>query len=233
MPPVVPAMVWLGGAAFVASLAYTFYFYAVVLASAAGDPTLPAPAAVAVDAALFGVFALHHSLFARTGLKHLVSRLVSERLERSVYVWISSGLLVLVCLLWRPVAGLLYSIKLPAGWLLYAVQLVGLVFIARAAGILDPLELAGIRQAVKDTKTSGFRRDGPFGVVRHPIYLGWMLLVFGAPHLTANRLVFAIITSLYLVLAIPWEERSLIASVGEQYRAYQTAVRWRLIPGIW
>ena len=58
-------------------------------------------------------------------------------------------------------------------------------------------------------------------------------MVFGAPAMTINRFVFAVITSLYLVVAIPWEETSLISTFGERYRTYQAQVRWRLIPGIW
>jgi len=58
-------------------------------------------------------------------------------------------------------------------------------------------------------------------------------LVFGAPTMTTNRFVFATISSFYLILAIPWEERSLVAAHGDRYRAYQQTVRWRVVPGIW
>ena len=78
-----------------------------------------------------------------------------------------------------------------------------------------------------------FKVAGPFGLVRHPIYLGWILIVFGAPLMTMSRLLFAVISSAYLVLAIPWEEASLVEAFGERYRAYQRQVRWRLVPGVW
>ena len=74
---------------------------------------------------------------------------------------------------------------------------------------------------------------GPYRWVRHPIYLGWLLLVFGVPHMTATRLAFAAISSAYLVVAIPFEERSLVETFGDEYRRYQQAVRWRLVPGVW
>ena len=70
-------------------------------------------------------------------------------------------------------------------------------------------------------------------MVRHPLYLGWMLVVFGAPLMTANRLLFATISSGYLILAIPWEESSLVEGHGDRYRHYQRAVRWRVLPGVW
>jgi protein-S-isoprenylcysteine O-methyltransferase Ste14 len=69
--------------------------------------------------------------------------------------------------------------------------------------------------------------------VRHPIYLGWILLVFGAPLMTMSRLVMAVVSSAYLVMAIPWEERSLIESFGDRYREYQRRVTSRLIPYVW
>ena len=88
-------------------------------------------------------------------------------------------------------------------------------------------------EGAQNTKEVVFRTNGPFGIVRHPIYLGWILMVFGAPTMTTDRLVFAVISSLYLVLAIPWEERSLVAVFGDRYRTYQDTVRWRILPWVW
>jgi protein-S-isoprenylcysteine O-methyltransferase Ste14 len=75
--------------------------------------------------------------------------------------------------------------------------------------------------------------DGAYRLVRHPIYFGWVLMVFGAPAMTASRLLFAAISTLYLIVAIPFEERSLTKEFGAAYRDYQRRVRWRLIPGVW
>jgi protein-S-isoprenylcysteine O-methyltransferase Ste14 len=69
--------------------------------------------------------------------------------------------------------------------------------------------------------------------VRHPLYLGWMLVVFAVAHMTADRFAFATISSLYLVIAVPWEERSLRQSFGATYTAYETTVRWRVIPYVY
>jgi protein-S-isoprenylcysteine O-methyltransferase Ste14 len=99
--------------------------------------------------------------------------------------------------------------------------------------VIDPLELAGIRQATGQVAAASLKIVGPFRVVRHPIYLGWMLLVFATPTMTAGRLVFAVISSLYLILAIPWEESSLVVGHGDRYREYQRQVRWRVLPGVW
>jgi protein-S-isoprenylcysteine O-methyltransferase Ste14 len=161
-----------------------------------------------------------------------MARVIAPRLERSCYVWVASLLLVLVCVLWQPVAGTVYAVEGGARWLFYALQFLGLHLIVRAAGFIDPFELAGIRQAQRQDAVV-FRTDGPFGLVRHPIYLGWLLMTFATPTMTINRLLFASISSAYLVVAIPWEERSLAVAFGDRYRAYQASVRWRLIPGLW
>jgi protein-S-isoprenylcysteine O-methyltransferase Ste14 len=93
-------------------------------------------------------------------------------------------------------------------------------------------ELSGVKQP-DPSRPIEFRADGPFGLVRHPIYLGWSLMVFATPTMTTSRLLFAVVSTVYLAAAIPLEERLLIETFGEKYRAYQRQMRWRLIPGIW
>jgi protein-S-isoprenylcysteine O-methyltransferase Ste14 len=74
---------------------------------------------------------------------------------------------------------------------------------------------------------------GLYGLVRHPLYLGWALMVFGAPDMTATRALFAVVSTGYLALAIPWEERGLLLTFGAGYAAYQRQVRWRMLPWIY
>ena len=109
-------------------------------------------------------------------------------------------------------------------------QLAGLWITARAAARIDPLELAGIHPA---PRSGGLQTGGPYRWVRHPLYFGWALMVFGAAHMTGDRLAFASLTTIYLVVAIPWEERSLRRSFGDEYARYMRAVRWRMIPFIY
>jgi protein-S-isoprenylcysteine O-methyltransferase Ste14 len=183
--------------------------------------------AVAFDVLLFSAFALHHSLFARPSIKARLERLVPPSLIRSTYVWAASVLLVLVCLFWRPVGGTLYHVALPWLALTAAVQLTGFMLIARAVRAIDALELAGIRRS---GQPQALQITGPYHLVRHPLYLGWMLLVFAIAHMTADRLVFAALSSLYLIAAVPWEERSLEREFGDSYKRYKEAVRWRIVP---
>jgi protein-S-isoprenylcysteine O-methyltransferase Ste14 len=225
---------WAGGAAFVAALGYLVYFYAVALASPEGARGGAALVAGLSDAALFAAFALHHSLFARPGVKARLTAIVPPRLERTLYVWCASALLVVVCAGWQPVAGHLYRVEGELRWLLSGLQLAGVAITAVATRAVNGLSLAGIQQATGRTpREDSITSAGPFALVRHPIYLGWVLMVGAAPSMTANRLLFAILSVSYLILAIPWEETSLVAAHGDRYRAYQQAVRWRLIPKVW
>lgn len=223
--------VWTGGALFVASLATVAWWYTWPLGHAelapGGQPDL---AAFGADAIIFSVFALHHSVCARAPIKAWLARVVPDHLLRSVYVWIASLLLIAVWVAWRPIGGMVYR---ASDWLaspLVSVQIAGAWLIAESVRAIDPLELAGIRSSSGPVE---LQVAGPYDLVRHPLYLGWMLLVLGAAHMTVDRLAFAVISSLYLVAAIPWEERSLEQTFGASYARYRSQVRWRVIPGVY
>jgi len=221
------AIVWLGGGLFVAALAICASWYVFTLGHLPGDFS---SAALAFDTALFTVFALHHSVFAREPVKRWLMSLVPERLLKSVYVWVASLLLMLVCAAWRPVGGDAFEIQ---GWPRFihaAVQVAGLLMIAGAVRAIDALELAGIRA---HSATDSLQIAGPYRWVRHPLYLGWMMATCGPAHLTGDRFVFAAISAFYLVVAVPFEERSLIDAFGAQYLRYQQHVRWRIVPYVY
>jgi len=188
--------------------------------------------AVLANIALFTAFALHHSIMARTGAKAWIMRTIPTELERSAYVWVASLMFLAVCWLWQPLPGAAWMISGPLTWLMFAIQFAGVLLTERAARFIGVWELAGVRQARHD-QVIEFKVTGPFGLVRHPIYLGWVLIVFAAPEMTYSRLLFAVVSTAYLVAAIPWEEASLVEAFGEKYRAYQRRVRSRLLPGIW
>ncbi|HZT75213.1 MAG TPA: isoprenylcysteine carboxylmethyltransferase family protein [Vicinamibacterales bacterium] len=220
------AFVWLGGGVFVASLAYCAWWY---LFAAGVDRPFAGAAPIAWNAALLALFAVHHSLLARDAIKRRLAPVFGDHL-RSVYVWTASLLLVAVCGLWRPVGGTLHDHHGLLAGVDILIQLLGVRLIARSVSTIDPLALAGIRQPPPDDT---LQVTGPYRFVRHPLYLGWMVAVFGSPHMTGDRLVFAVLTSLYLVIAIPWEERSMRTAFGDEYAHYAAEVRWRVIPFIY
>jgi methanethiol S-methyltransferase len=227
------AFAWLGGAAFVGSLAYFLYTYGVTLATpAAGASAFPA---AAIDVLLFTVFAAHHSLFARPWIKQWVVRLVPRRLERSFYVWVASLLLVLVCGAWQSLPGTLYTSDSSLASFHAVVVAAGVVLTAFGARRLAPLELAGIDQARRRRRgrEASLVTSFPYNVVRHPIYLGWVLVVFGVPRMTMSRLLMACLSTAYLAIAVPWEERLLVREFGPEYERYARRVRWRMIPWVY
>ena len=184
-----------------------------------------------INTLLFGVFALHHSVLAREPVRARVSRLVSPPLERSTYVWVASLLFMTACLAWRPIAGTIYRIDPPWAWAIGAVQLAGGVLTFDAARRIDVRVLAGLRP--EPARDGDLVARGTYRLVRHPIYLGWVLLVWAASDMTTGRLVFAFISTTYLAIAVPFEERSLRRRFGPSYDDYRRAVRWRILPGLY
>lgn len=227
---------WGGALMFVAALLYFFYSYIVRFAIVAGGG---APAvSIAVDVLLFSCFALHHSLLARPWAKASISRIVPSVLERSLYTWTASLLFLATCVWWQPVAGELYHLTGPLGFAGYAVQGLGVLLTLKGSARLDVLDLAGVRPVLdagmaRQPRHIPLATTGLYGVVRHPVYLAWVLFVFGAPHMTATRFTFAAISTLYIAVAIPYEERTLAEVFGADYRDYQRKVRWRMVPGIY
>lgn len=239
VPSVLARVVAYGGAlAFVASL----ILFAVLYFTSArfGDPVGPWSVAdgwrpAGIDIALFTAFALHHSVFARGPLKGLMSRLVSEQLERSTYVWIASAGFAIVCLVWQPVPGLAWTATGTLAAALTLLQLAGIVLSVVAAARIGGLSLAGIPQALGERSEAPPRltESGLYRFVRHPIYLGWLLIVWPTSVMTGTRLVFAAISTAYLAAAIPFEERDLHRMFGPAYAGYARRVRWRMVPWLY
>jgi len=184
-----------------------------------------------INTALFGIFALHHSVLAREPVKARVARLVSAPLERPTYVWVASLLFIAACVAWQPITGLVYRISPPWAWAIGCLQLVGGVLTLDAARRIDVRVLAGLRP--EPAQDGDLVARGTYRLVRHPIYLGWVLLVWAASDMTTGRLVFASISTAYLVIAVPFEERSLRRRFGPSYDVYRQTVRWRIVPGLY
>jgi protein-S-isoprenylcysteine O-methyltransferase Ste14 len=228
------AFSWLGAALFAASLGWFVFSYFVRFPALTAVE--PAAWGVAWDVAVFTAFAAHHSIFARDAVRVRIERVFPGR-ERTVFVWVASLAFLAVCAAWQGVAGVAWHLTGAAAWPLYAMRVAGIVLTLRAAAILDIWELAGTRPprhapGAHDASAT-FTRRGPYGWVRHPIYAGWVLVVFSVPTMTATQLVFAVVSSAYLIVGMVFEERSLVTAAPEAYRDYQRDVRWKVIPGVY
>jgi protein-S-isoprenylcysteine O-methyltransferase Ste14 len=230
------AFAWAGAAVFGVSLVYAAYSYAVLFDRL--QPRFPWPVALACNTALFATFALHHSLLARPWFKSAVARWTTPEIERSIYTWTASLLFLATCWWWQPIAVTLYALDQPWRGAGYLVQTAGVILTIHSSARLDVFDLAGVRQ-VQQARGGAVPRhvaletSGVYGFVRHPLYFAWILLVFGAPVMTGTRLAFAVLSTGYLAIAIPWEEQSLIRIFGVDYEAYRRQVRWRMLPGIY
>ena len=222
-----------GALLFLFSLAYFAYAY---LTSFGSDPgTGDRLAAVTWDVMLFTGFAAHHSVFARERVRRAVAHLLPPPLERSAYVWIASLLFLAVCAWWKPIGGHAWEAGGALVWPLRLLQAAGVGLTLYSAAILNIRELAGW-EAKPSEVSSGemeFKTVGPYGWVRHPIYSGWFLFVWAASPMTMTRLVFSIVSCVYLIIAIPFEERTMRATGRGAYERYMTQVRWRLVPHLY
>jgi methanethiol S-methyltransferase len=219
-----------GALVFVGSL---FYFLVRYAWGMDGAPTGPAWPAVLFNVVLFTVFALHHSILARTPAKAWVTRTWPPALERSLYVWVASLLFILVCALWQPVPGVLWDVQGSGRTVMILGQLAAAVFVVMSARRLDVLDLSGVLQVLnlpRNPATHALYVRGPYSLVRHPIYLGWLLFVFLAPRMNGTRLLFAVVSSAYLFVAVPFEERDLRKTFGDSYDEYSRRVRWKIVP---
>ena len=234
----------MGAGLFVLSLSYFIYRYWLVFGTPAEGPLRTG--VVVWNVGLLSVFALHHSVFARERARHAVTRALGP-LERSFYVWLASLLFIAVCKLWLPLPGTIWDVGGVARVALLLLQIVGITFSVYSAAAIDVWDLAGVRQlnsqlptpnaqplpTTNSQKEFHFKTTGPYGLVRHPIYLGWFLIVFAVGTMTMTRFLFATVSCVYLLVAIPFERRSLRRSSNGAYDRYMQQVRRKLIPGLY
>ncbi len=193
--------------------------------------------ALAIYLGLLALFAIQHSGMARPAFKRWWTRFVPQVIERSTYVLLSSLALILLFWQWRPLGGVIWDIQDPAGEIaVYAVYGLGWALVLFATFLINHFDLFGLRQVYLNLRNKPYR-DLPFGtpllyrIVRHPLYVGWIIVFWATPVMTAAHLVFAIGCTGYILAAIRLEERDLIAAHGESYRQYRRRVPM-LIPSI-
>ena len=204
----------------------------------AGGAAAPWPAALVDDALLIVLFGVQHSVMARRGFKQWWTRLVPQIVERSTYVVASSLVLAALMALWQPIAApVAWRVEGPAAGVLWAVFGIGWAIVAISTFLLDHFELFGLRQAFsalvgRAAPAMEFRTPLFYRHVRHPLYLGFLVTFWSVPVMTAGHLLLSLGMSAYILVGIAFEERDLIAGLGDTYRTYRAEVP-AVIPGLW
>lgn len=223
--------------AFLVTFLYTIGFVAdaIVPKTINRGETATIAQALVTDLLLLANFALQHSGMARQPFKRWLIRFVPASIERSTYVLASSLVLILLLWRWQPIPAVIFEVQEPilAGFL-RGVSLSGWFIVLLSTFLINHFELFGLQHVwgnliARKPKLQQFRTPLLYRFVRHPIYLGFIVAFWATPMMTVGHLLFAMMTTAYILVGIRFEERDLTALYGEDYRKYQRQVR-RLIP---
>jgi methanethiol S-methyltransferase len=194
--------------------------------------------ALLINAALLGAFAVQHSGMARQGFKRAWMKFVPPLLERSTYVLTASLVLLTVVQFWQPLPGVIWTVRNPAAVMLLQVLFwFGWALLFTCTVLIDHFDLFGLKQVWKYLRKETyeppkFLTPGPYRLVRHPLYLGFLIAFWSAPRMTTGHLFFAAMCTGYILVAIQLEERDLVTFHGESYRIYRSGVSMLMpLPG--
>jgi protein-S-isoprenylcysteine O-methyltransferase Ste14 len=193
--------------------------------------------ALLVNLVLMSIFAVQHSGMARQGFKKLFARFASPAIERSTYVLLASLSLILLFWQWRPMPMTIWNIDDPVlAGIATAGGFAGWLIVLYSTFLISHFELFGLTQVVSHfagrvVEPMKFKTPGLYRLIRHPIYLGFIIAFWCAPMMTLGHLLFAAVTTAYIFVGIYLEERDLVSLFGDQYRRYRDKVAM-LVPGI-
>ena len=195
-----------------------------------GVPTTEFAKALLIDLGLLGLFAIQHSVMARPVFKRWVTKFIPESAERSTYVLAASVALIVLFYYWQPLGGVVWNVENGAlRTALLVLCAFGWLLVLAATFLINHFDLFGLRQVWLQLRgrpysTLRFSTPGPYRLVRHPLYLGFLFAFWATPTMTVTHLVFAIATTAYILIAIQLEVRDLVSALGDDYRHYRAQV---------
>ncbi len=186
--------------------------------------------ALLINVLLLGLFAIQHSVMARPAFKRWWTRFIPQPVERSTYVLLASLALILLFWQWRPLTDVVWNVENPVGhYILWAFFFLGWVTVLVGTCLINHFDLFGLRQLYlyqrgEEYTHLTFRTPFLYKIVRHPIMLGFIIAFWSTPHMTIGHLMFAIVTTAYIVIAIQLEERDILRMHGTAYEEYRKQV---------
>lgn len=190
----------------------------------------PMPESLLINLGLLSLFAVQHSVMARPGFKVWFTKIIPESIERSTYVLLSSLLLFLLYWQWRPMPGVIWDIEMQIMKLIICgVFWLGWLTVLLSTFMINHFDLFGLRQVYLNYKNQDyshldFKIIGLYKLCRHPIMLGFIIAFWAASTMTAGHLLFAVVVTIYVFVALQFEERDLVSFFGDRYREYQQKV---------
>ncbi len=201
-------------------------------------PNRPLGQALAIDLGLLALFAIQHSVMARPAFKRWWTRIVPEAAERSTYVLASSLVLVALFVHWEPIGGVVWSVPVgTAHTSVIGLYVFGWLLLLYTTFLIDHFDLFGLAQVWRRLTRQSYRppqfhTPSLYKLVRHPLYIGWLIIFWAAPVMTVAHLVFAVMTTGYILIAIRLEERDLVEAFGDDYVAYRRRTPM-IVPRLW
>jgi protein-S-isoprenylcysteine O-methyltransferase Ste14 len=220
--------------------AVTYGLFVVVFAYAAGfvgnivvpksiDSGTPGPIgkAILINALLLGLFAVQHTIMARPWFKQRWTKIVPKPIERSTFVLATCLIFILMFWQWRPMPEVIWSVENRFGqYLLNGLFALGWVIVLYSSFCIDHFDLFGLRQVVlhlrgREYTHPGFATPWIYRFVRNPLMLGFLFAFWSTPVMTQGHLLFAVLTTGYILVGISFEERDIAAHLGDSYREYR------------
>lgn len=192
------------------------------------EPQISLLNAILIDASLVLLFALQHSVMARPAFKRRWTKIIPEHLERSTYILLTSLCLMLMMWQWQPIGGAVWLVKNETiKTILLITYLIGWAIVFISTFLINHFDLFGLRQVWfyfldKPYTQLIFRTPFFYRFVRHPLYLGLAIAFWSTPVMTIAHLLFAVLTTIYILTAIQFEEKDLTDCFGEQYKDYKS-----------
>jgi len=193
-------------------------------------PEIATAPALAIDLALIAAFGVQHSVMARQGFKRAWTRIIPEPLERSMFVLFASLMLIILFAFWCPIPAVIWHVEAPiARDILYGLMGLGWLIVLLSTFLINHFELFGLTQPLfhmlrRQPAPAKFRVPFLYKMVRHPLYSGFFIAFWSTPTMTAGHLLFSIGMSVYILIAIRYEERDLVSVFGEDYETYRAKV---------